>query len=739
MSSDMLLERLKQIESSQMTFFVGAGVSKDSRLPDFPELSKNIIQDIVGDKLKQEEADYLSQNLRPEVILQIAVEELGPNVLRSLHRLMGHRPNSNHFFLAEAIHLGNWVFTTNQDNLIEEAGRLMNINFERCYIDQHFEEFERRLLARGDVAGCLFKLHGTVEEDKQFEERYRTILMALRQVGRGLSEPKRRILSYFLQRFDFCFMGYSCQDDFSVTPVLLNTASDRSAFWLSYARGPMEEPLSNKDSLQHQKEVEESKTPGEKRNWETINVNSFILKRDKAFKFVGDSSRFVEDTVCPDFGIDTGLANRSEPAEEQDEEYVRWILGISSYKRNLIAGRLYQSLYDLEKSESFYKQGHDSARGVQQRAIALRRLGQVYLIPSTRDGDERAIETFQEALTILNEPDDSFEMVSTKTDLSNVLRRRRRFPEATKYIEEANQMFQKDILPSDGKEDEDHTLAYSRCLNVFGLVHFGLGADSKSEEHLQTGLKLCEKGRWLKEKFGDVDGVAESDNASALILIEQARLPGKSKQKAARLLNTALGNLERAINARERIGNFRGCFQQCRNLGLAHSRMANLAVDRSKKERYTRLVRKDYEDGMSYLNRIRPEPPPGEILECQFRIGELDVQLGEMEDAIKWLEPVESKRRELGDWHNRVRTLDLLREAYVDVELKKRVGSDIISIYQEVLASREKIKEMRDTKIKLTNAKDILQRTAGTFVSIGFSGLADEVLRIHEELVKAVE
>ncbi|MFC2065838.1 hypothetical protein ACFLUO_02085 [Chloroflexota bacterium] len=173
------------------------------------------------------------------------------------------------------------------------------------------------------MEGCLFKLHGTIEEDKPFEQRFSTISMALRQVGRGLSEPKRMILSYFLPRFDFCFMGYGCQDDFSITPALLNTDSDMSIFWISYAGNPIEEPISDKNILRRQKDAEESKTPGEKRDWETINVNNFLLKRDKAFKFVGDSSRFVEDIICPTFGIDTGLSDEAESVEEQDEEE-RW-------------------------------------------------------------------------------------------------------------------------------------------------------------------------------------------------------------------------------------------------------------------------------------------------------------------------------------------------------------------------------------------------------------------------------
>ncbi len=558
-------------------------------------------------------------------------------------------------------------------------------------------------------------------------------------MGRGLSEPKQRVLSYFLRSFDFCFMGYSCQDDFSVSPVLLNTDSNRSAFWLSHDEVPMELPLSDKDTLRRQKEAEGNKAPGEKRNWETINVNNFLLKREKAFKFVGDSSTYIKDSVCPTFGLDTSLAAAVTATEEQDEEYAQWVTVISGYKRNLIGGRLYQSLYDQDEAKRFYGQAGNSADEDEQRAIAQSRLGQIYLIPSTREDDEKSIEVFQEALDMLDKLSNPFEASCVRTDLSNAMRRRRRFPEAMENIEKAKQTFENDILASDKNKDEERNLAYSRCLNIFGLVHYGLGADNKSEEHFQTGLQLCGKSRSLKKKFGDIDGVAESDNAIALIFIEQAILPGKSKQESTTLLTNAASTLEGAVKLREKIGNFRGCFQHCRNLGLAHTRLSNLANDRGEKEMYTRLVRKDFEDGMSYLGQIRPEPPPGEILECRFRIGELDVQLGDMEDAIRMLMPVELRRRELGDWHNRARTLDLLREAYADAKQKKQCGLEILNIYRDVQRSKPGIKEIQDTKIKRTNADDILKRTARTFKDLGLSKLGDDALKVREDLLKAID
>jgi len=64
---------------------------------------------------------------------QIAVDELGSEALYSLEMLEGHEPNYYHYFLAEAVRRGNCVFTTNPDNLIEEACRRQRVEFKLYY------------------------------------------------------------------------------------------------------------------------------------------------------------------------------------------------------------------------------------------------------------------------------------------------------------------------------------------------------------------------------------------------------------------------------------------------------------------------------------------------------------------------------------------------------------------------------------------------------------------------------
>lgn len=258
MYGEMITNRVKKaFNSEKIVFFVGAGISVDSGVPGFGKLNERVIQSIGNRKLKEEDWKLLREDirLRPEVVLQIGVEELNSNILKSLDMVWNYNPNYNHIFLAEVLRKGNWVFTTNFDNLIEKACQKRGIDFGRCYEESQFEQFikRNRLDEKPDPGhiegGYLFKLHGTIEEEKEGLERFKTIQVALNQVGQGLSEAKEKVLRYFLENYDFCFMGYSCQDDFSVYPVLLNTESKKKVFWFDYTEEPVGETVRDEKRL----------------------------------------------------------------------------------------------------------------------------------------------------------------------------------------------------------------------------------------------------------------------------------------------------------------------------------------------------------------------------------------------------------------------------------------------------------------------------------------------------------
>lgn len=730
---EAFVSKLIEAFSRRMVFFVGAGISIPSGVPSFRALNERVIRLTTGNKLGNEEYKLLSESLRPEVVLQILEEEkkLGPKVLTCLETFVGHSPNSNHFFLAEALRRGNWVFTTNVDNLIEQACELRGIDIKNRvhYLDSHFEQFEELLKSisnpKNTPGGYIFKLHGSVEEDKEGDERFRTSLLTLHQVGRGLRGAKESVLKYFLQNFDFCFMGYSCLDDFSIYPVLRDTDSERLIFWFKYAKGPIGEIIWGRERLQNEKEVEESRSPGDK-NWETINVNSVLLRRRASFKFIGDSSEFVQNRLCPPLEIDRCAYPGMLKQEKHQNGFPEWAKSIEEYERNLILGRLWEACWCRDKAIQYLKEAEKLGEG-KQRAKAKQMLARVYDRQYGKEKAEVVIKYYEEAFNIFKEFDADLEAAQVKIDLANFKRRvLQRFPEAKKDAEEAKLL----IEPTKDKNKE-HELAYARCLNILGLVHFGL----KTKNDLAMGYILCKQSKDIKEKHGDVDGVAESENAIGLIRREE----GKGNVE---LIKEAIEHFKTALTCREKIGNYRGCGQHLRNLGLCYTDLIELIPD--KKGEYFKLAKESYEKGIDNWYMIKPgEPPIEELLEFRFRLGELHVKYGDDDEAIKYLRPVVQKMHELRDWHNEARCLSLLCEAYShkgDDDRVLLICDYIISIYRDVLSDENKLKEMKEAKIKFKNAEEILDKTMGAAALMSASGdyIVEEANKILEELRRRI-
>jgi len=698
---EAFVAKLIEALGRRMVFFVGAGISIPSGVPSFRALNEWVTRLTTGSQSGDEEYKFLSESLRPEVVLQILEEELGSKVLTCLEAFIGHSPNPNHFFLVEALRRGNWVFTTNGDDLIEQACELRGIDIKNrvCHTDSHFEQFEELLKSISNPqnmpGGYLFKLHGSVEKDKEGDERFWTFLLTLHQVGRGLKEAKEKVLKYFLQNFDFCFMGYSGLDDFSIYPLLRDTDSERFIFWFRYAKGPIGEITWGNERLQSEKEVEKGRALG-KKIWETVNVNDILLRRKTSFKFVGDSSEFVQNRLCPPLEIGKCAYSESPKQEMSHDEFSEWSKGIKEYKRNLILGRLWEACWHRDEAIRFFEDAEKLGEGI-EKAKAKQMLARVYDRQYGKAKAEDATRYYGEAFNIFKDAGASFEAALVKVDLANFKRRAlQRFTEAKRDIEEAKLLLEP--IKESGKEYE---LAYARCINILGLVHFGL----KTKNDLAMGRILCKESKDIKEKYGDVDGVAESENVIGLISREEAK-------GNVELIKEAIKHFETALACREKIGNYRGCGQHLRNLGLCYTDLVELLPD--EKKEYFKLAKEYYERGIDNWYMIKPgEPPIEELLEFRFRLGELHVKYGDKKEAIKQLQLVEQKRRELGDWHNRARCLHLLREAHEGDEQRERaISRDIVSIYEDVLRDENKLKEMKEAKIKLQNAEEILGKTA---------------------------
>ena len=118
-------------------------------------------------------------------------------------------------------------------------------------------------------------------------------------------------------------------------------------------------------------------------------------------------------------------------------------------------------------------------------------------------------------------------------------------------------------------------------------------------------------------------------------------------------LTQAEADLTRALELNTRIGDARGCFQQCRNLGLIHTKLADLQKDKAHSWLGKALA--DYEAAEKFLSQLSASPklpagsPVGELMETYFRRGEVLVRRGSRDEAEDALLKVLSHRQTTKD------------------------------------------------------------------------------------------
>ena len=695
-----IVERIAEDFERKIVFFVGAGISVPSGVPDFKKLNKEVIRVLTDDESESNDCLALSDNIRPEVMYQIAIDELGPEALYySLDMLEGGEPNSYHYFLAEAIRRGNWVFTTNPDNLIENACKKkkmrLGMDFKTYYgrgrNDEDFQEFLEYIKSGSVPGACIFKLHGNIEEGTR-EEKYQTVRFALRQIGIGLFGPRREILEYFLKNFDFCFIGYRCRDDFSVYPVLSGTKSNRDIFWFRYSAGSINLYAPEDDTLLREQESEENKPLDTARNLDLLNINEVLLRRNNKFVIVGNPFEFIRKKLAPRLGVELPPLDEEQTKKKEakvSQVFLEWAKSKDIIDRHLFLGRLLEQVGNLDKAIQFYNRALDRAKDDLQRIKVKRRLADLYYKQTIPRKEEEAIALYEQCINSSNNP---VERASLKARISNIQRRRGKnyFSEAYKRVEEAKSEFEVGLK----KRERSENLDYAACLNIYGLALYSL-------DRLDEARDFCAKSIMIKESLGDVDGIAESENAISLAFTQEGRrLVNQGKREESKeKFSEAIKHAKRALDFRRRIGNSRGYAQNCRNLAWPNSELMKLALREEERQKYFADAREGYKAGISTWDRFNPPPAAESVLYRNLLAGLY----------IDFCSHIENR------------------------EQKEKWAQEVIPIYRVMFADPQR-KQVAKSDPRIPTAKQNLEKISGLFKEIGLYSTHDEIECMLKEL-----
>jgi tetratricopeptide (TPR) repeat protein len=650
--------------------------------------------------------------------------------------------------LAQALKQGYCVFTTNYDNLIEKACEKIGLNVDgegrRCYTNKHFTQFVEEYLKRGKkFGGFLFKLHGSIED-------IQSILDTLTEVGKGLSEPKKEVLQYFSQNFNFVFIGYSCRDDFDVFPELLKMPSERGVCWFSYMKDGLGAIIFSKRIIELEYKQEKNKPLGVPKNWETINVNELLLSRRNSIKVICNPSEFVRGMVMVFYKCEFTKRDILED-EEIKKQFASLVKNIDEYHKYLIAGRLFHYLEIFDKAEKYFKKAENSTQKEEEKAIAQKWQADTYY---RWEIYRKAIEILtQKTLPYYERMGDTFGIVRVSIDVANSLRRLRDFSAALKYLERAKDLLERNR--EEFKEKEQFNLEYGKCLNILGLTLMGEGDSKKDLQKIQKGLEFCERGREIREFTGDKSSVADSENAIGLILcIIAGYLKLSDRERAFQLMMSdreivvngltlkggALKYLKDALDKKERTGDYRGSQLILRNLALSHDLLGEIVPEEYRKHC---LQAAGYlRETLDYIERM-PNPPLDRYLDTQFWLGVEYKKAECYREAVEVLKTVVEWRDKTKDWHNKARALNELKECYEKMNEKENCINccdEIKKIYESVLEDANKLEEIKKIEIKFRNAiEKILPSTEETLRRLGLESVAKQVSGVIHQLKLAKE
>lgn len=724
---ESLLTKAVTSPSRPFAFFVGAGVSIASGLPDFSSFSRHVIQSVTPHNFPQAEAKLLAKQLRPEVLIQVLIGKFGDRILDFYKWLESRNPNLNHYFLAQALKSGHHVFTTNVDNLIELACDNIGFYPQICISNDNFQTMlEADILAASNITGpgCLCKLHGSIDSTKRGRKKYESIQFSLNQVGSGLTAAKQAVLIQALKNLDIFFMGYSGCDHFSVQPILRSTQSNMTAYWLQYdGRISLSFVESDIRSFDAQRDSEIEKLATQRYhevNWELISVNEVLGNRNTAHKWHGDTSAFLKNI------LDTaGILTPPIRIIRQRAPLPTWLSTVSDFDACMSAAKLYYQARVMVSAEDWCTVATCKAVDAKQTGEAFRLLGEIHEMASTHQKYVEAFDVLEHAFASFT-ADGAIDLaIDTKLEEADVLRRDKRYRETLDILDYARDLLEQNAPRM--KPNFEHC-ALSRLHRLYALT-LGLSGQDIIGTGLSSGLlsavQQCDTAIEHSDTVGDISGKAAALNAKGLILHELAIHPIDILQAAEDVLNSAL-------ELHSRIGDARACFQQCRNLGLVHSSLSRL--DSANRQDWLTKALEDYTNGEEYLKQLLEERIPGEIREVRFRRGDLLLQSGALADAERLLDALQVEREHNDEWHDEARTLQLLLRVNPEPSKSRRRIERIIAIYTSVLQSDQRKGAYKQDGRKQTNRRDILAEARTIAQKLNFMHLVDQIDNISIEL-----
>lgn len=447
-------------KEKEFTVFCGAGISWNSGLPLANELKQSILEKL---SIHNKDIDeIMKSNLPFEAFMETI--SWNTDISKILDIFTDGEPNTNHILIARLAKKGylRTIFTTNFDLLIEKAlvekeGLKEDVDFKRYYTEEHFSEID---LDNLDDKIRIFKIHGSVDN----KESIRTTLKIV--ASRTLSDKRMNPIRYLFSNGEHkkvLILGYSCSDEFDVTPAIQSLEEDEKEIVF----------------------VEHS----EKEEVEDIRIKDF---KNPFKKFTGkrlkcNTDNFIKD-LWDSFSETVGVYKPTKSRVNWETYIDDWAKGTKEeHPKYFTTALLLYEISHFKRAIEYCEKALDITKEIGNKAkevVYLRNLGVTFYAI----GDfKRAVDSHMKALEIAKAIGNKFEEEACNGNLGVTYCALRNFKRAVHYYEKA--LF---IAKETGHKEGE-----AKCYIGMGDAYCMLGKDFKG------GIQCYEKALETVKDIGD--------------------------------------------------------------------------------------------------------------------------------------------------------------------------------------------------------------------------------------------
>jgi NAD-dependent SIR2 family protein deacetylase len=242
---EVISRLVEQIKQNNVVFFVGAGISIPSGAPSAKDIIEKAVEKIfdISIDLSKKEIEKLRElclkKARPETFFNYyeLYREKTKDIskIKKIDEMFEYfkklEPTYLHHSLASLVKAGfvKNIICLNYDQLIEKACEALGQTLRVYYTREDFEDYFDNSIE--NVEPAIFKIHGSLSEEKK-----ESLQMAIGQLI-PFDPNKAELIKKFMREKSFVFIGYSGNDDFDVTPILLDHAAKKTFYWVNHEDG----------------------------------------------------------------------------------------------------------------------------------------------------------------------------------------------------------------------------------------------------------------------------------------------------------------------------------------------------------------------------------------------------------------------------------------------------------------------------------------------------------------------